>query len=177
MMLIVEDGTIVAGADSYVTTADALTYHANHANTSWAAATTAAQEAALRKATAYMDSRYRSRWHGNQVQPSRQALEWPRYLDLYSAAAHINYLSLPKGQTWFTASEIPPRLKDATCEAALRALAGPLLADVDLTVSRETVGPIDTWYTATDIATLYPLLDALLSGLLIPAGGGNLARG
>jgi hypothetical protein len=36
MALIVEDGTGLANAESYVSVADATTYHANIGNTAWA---------------------------------------------------------------------------------------------------------------------------------------------
>jgi hypothetical protein len=49
-------------AESYVSVADADTYHANRGNASWAALTTTQKEQALRKATDYMVGAYQSRW-------------------------------------------------------------------------------------------------------------------
>ena len=37
MALIVEDGTGLANAESYVSVADATTYHTNYGNTAWTA--------------------------------------------------------------------------------------------------------------------------------------------
>lgn len=176
MALITETGAIVAGAESYVTVAEALTYHANRANGAWAAATTEAQEAALRNGTAYVDDAYRARWKGERTNYQTQPLEWPRLnvnlSDRRQAAGFAYGMN-----SWVPFDKIPQKVKDATCEAALRSLTGLLLADVDMTKSRQMVGPIETWYTATEIATIYPAIDALLSGLLVPTGQGSLTRG
>src|ERR1700756_1371902 len=77
MSLIVEDGTGLANAESYISVADATTFHNNRNNTAWAALTTAVQEACLRKATDYMIAKYRMRWLGRRVLIT-QAVDWPR---------------------------------------------------------------------------------------------------
>ena len=178
-MLIVETGQIVAGAESYVTVAEALVYHANRDNSTWAAASTASQEAALRKATAYVDDNYRARWKGTRVQAAVQPLEWPRFGVRMDGAAPYptHFAMIPGFFDLLSTTLIPQKLKDATCEAALRALAGPLLADMDMTKQREKIEGLETWYTAAEIATIYPAIDALLSGLLVPTGQGSLTRG
>lgn len=176
MALIVETGMIIAGAESYVYLADGDLYHLNNNNGAWAAATTAAREAALRKGTRYVDSAYRLRWKGERVNYQAQALEWPRLnVDLNDRRPVAGFAY--GLNSWVPFDQIPQRLKDATCEAALRALAGPLLSDVDLTTAKKKIGPIETTFTATEINTIYPEIDALLSGLLLPAGQGNLSRG
>ena len=176
MSLTVETGAIIVGAESYVSLADGDTYHLNNNNGAWAAATTVARDAALRKGTRYVDSAYRLRWKGERVNYQAQALEWPRLNvnlnDRRQAAGFAYGLN-----SWVPFDQIPKEIKDATCEAALRALAGPLLSDVDLNTARKKIGPIETWYTATEINTIYPEIDALLSGLLLPAGHGTLSRG
>ena len=79
MSLIVEDGSIVTGAESYISVADASTYHTARGNAAWAAlASDAVREQCLRKATDYMEQVYRSRWQGCRVGET-QALSWPRY--------------------------------------------------------------------------------------------------
>lgn len=175
MPLIVETGAGIPGAESYVSAADALTYHANRVNSSWAAADTATQEAKLREATAYVDGTYRRRWKGWRIE---QALEWPRYEVTISGALQRNVSSGGFiGGAYLPYNQIPQRLKDAVCEAALRALSGPLLADLDQTVAREKVGTMETWYVAgAEVATTYPALDALLSGLLTSSGMGDVIR-
>lgn len=178
-MLIVETGQIVAGAESYVTVAEALAYHANRDNSTWSAASTASQEASLRKATAYVDGKYRPRWKGKRVQAAVQPLEWPRFgVRMDGAAPYPTHFAMMPGFfDLLSTTLIPQQLKDATCEAALRALAGDLMADMDMTKQREKIGPIETWYTSARIATEYPAIDNLLSGLLVPDGQGSLTRG
>ena len=178
-MLIVETGQMVAGAESYVTVAEALTYHDNRDNSAWLSATTKAQEAALRKGTAHVDDAYRHRWKGKRVQATVQPLEWPRYgVRMDGAAASPSFAVIPGFYELLSTTLIPQKLKDAVCEAALRALSGPLLADLDQTVAREKTGTMETWYTTgAEVATTYPAIDALLSGLIRPTGMGELSRG
>ena len=56
--LVVEDGTGLADANSYIASADADTYWANRANAAWAALDDDAKAAALIQATQYLDARY-----------------------------------------------------------------------------------------------------------------------
>ena len=75
--LIVEDGTAKPDAESYISAADASTYHAARGNTDWAALTTLAKERALRRATDYMLQVYSLQWAGVR-HTTTQALDWPR---------------------------------------------------------------------------------------------------
>ena len=184
MTLLVEDGSIVSGAESYVDAATATTYHANNGNTAWAAATTPAMEAALRKAARYMDGKYRSRFLGFRVRPvgtvalPGQAMEWPRlYVPVFGAApgispgtAYANYLP---------ANQIPQRLKDAQCELALRALASDLATDGDVSIKRKKLDVIEKEYAANMVPgqIAYPVVDQLLSDYLKPMGSQDVLRG
>ena len=147
MTLVVEDGTGLPTAETYVSVADADAYHAAMGNAGWAGAD-AVKEPALRRAAQYIDTFYRFR--GNRLTDvaappvDAQALQWPR--DIVS--------------TW------PIReLVAATCELALRALAGTLFADQSGgDVVSETVGPISVTYAETGLGgqTRYAVADALL---------------
>ena len=77
MALIVEDGTGKSDAESFISVADADTYHSNRGNTDWASLLTAAKEQNLRKATDYICQVYRMKWAGTRVNGT-QALDWPR---------------------------------------------------------------------------------------------------
>jgi hypothetical protein len=77
MALTVEDGSVVSGADSYISLSDADTYHEDRDNSTWAALTDDAKEAGLRRATQYIDSHYRMRFKGTKA-TSGQPLAWPR---------------------------------------------------------------------------------------------------
>jgi hypothetical protein len=170
MALVIETGAIVAGAESYVSAADATTYHTARGNTLWTG-TDAVKEAALRKATTYLDGKYRNRWKGYKVRPvpqdgvTTQALEWPRYDVVIS-----DYI--------FPYDEIPQRLKDACCELALRALSAPLADDITAGVKRERVDVIETeYFQGAAPGTTYQIVDQLLSDYLKPSGSADLLRG
>lgn len=123
MALVVEDGTGLAKAESYISVEQADTYMTRMGHDAWATATQADKEKALRQATQYVDSRYR---YKNQPLKPEQSLEWPR-------------IGLP----WPI-----KRVIDATCELAIRALTASLYTDVAPTdaVKSETIGPISTVY-------------------------------
>lgn len=76
MALIVEDGTGLATAESYVSVSDADAYHVSFGNTDWAGYSTEQKEIALRRATVYIDSNYT--FAGEKYRLA-QRLEWPRY--------------------------------------------------------------------------------------------------
>ena len=164
MSLIVEDGSVVTGAESYISVADASNYHTVRGNTAWAALTTdALREAALRKATDYMRQAYRSRWQGYKVNED-QALDWPRYgveVEGYAVDSDI----------------VPTEVKNACAELALRASAADLNPDLTQGVAREKVGQIEVEYDkASPQFTRYKAIDALLSPYL-KAGGGGCSMG
>lgn len=104
MALIVETGSIVAGANTYVSEAYADSYFESRNNSEWAALSTEAKEAALLYATSWVDSRYS--WPGIIVDDS-QALSWPRL-----GAYDVDLRSIPS-------TSIPSALLQAVCEAAL----------------------------------------------------------
>jgi hypothetical protein len=147
-----------SSADSYVTLAEAATYHANRGNTAWDAADSEAQEWAARKATDYLDSHYA--WRGGRV-ASTQALDWPRAgvtVDGYVVATTV----------------LPAALKAACFELALKALSAELLTDADAQyVESVTVGPITRKLSARGNGgqKRYSAVDALLRDLV--RGGNN----
>lgn len=156
MELIVEDGTGLTTADSYVSIAVADAYHTAMGNTGWTG-TGAAKEIALRRATQYIDTRYTYR--GVRL-VSDQALEWPR----------SGYESDYRPEEWPVLA-----LKYACCEAALRALSDTLLQDVSADqVTEETVGPITVKYARKSGQTVYPIVDSLLRKYV--TGGAGMLR-
>ena len=72
--MIVEDGSIVAGANSYGTVSDLETYWDNR-NVSLSTYTTAQKEAALIISTQYLDNNFT--WKG-EILSLEQPLDWPR---------------------------------------------------------------------------------------------------
>ncbi|MBK9496468.1 MAG: hypothetical protein IPO08_18575 [Xanthomonadales bacterium] len=100
---VVEDGTQVAGANSYVTTAYADDYFIVDPNfyTTWTALTTTQKEYYLAWATRLLDQKVV--WRGYRYTDT-QALRWPR-----SGAVDVDGIAI-------AVDAIPRQLKEATCE-------------------------------------------------------------
>lgn len=138
MTLVVEDGSGLANAESYISVADATTYHANRGNSGWAAiASDTIREQLLRKATDYMLAVYRLRWAGYRYN-STQALDWPRLyvpvLDTLTANQYVDF------------NIVPSLVKNACAELALKSNAETLMADVGQATVREKVDVIEVEY-------------------------------
>jgi len=165
MALIVEDGTGKSDAESYRSVADTDTYFAKHRNPStWLKADTEDKEDALRRASQYLDLHYGHRLLGSRTNET-QALAWPR-----SSVWDRDGFAIDD-------DAIPTKWKDATSEAALRALAGDLFEDVDEpgTVKREKVkvGPLseDIEYSGgKSSAAEYPIIDRLVADFVEDGG-------
>ena len=165
MALIVEDGTGLSDAESFLSVADADSYFSKHGEPSaWTAATTAAKEAALRLATQYLCTVYHQRWKSVRTY-EEQALDWPRA-----------WMDDDDGYS-IDSDELPQRLKDATAEMSLRSLSATLLPDVDnpgaIKRERVKVGPIEdeVEYTSGGKSQLirYRLVDLLLAPYIQPS--------
>ena len=175
MALTVETGQIVPDADAYVTLSECNTYHLNMNNSGWTG-TDAVKEAAIRKATAYIDNKYAPRWKGSRTQPG-QPLLWPRSFVLrFEDEERAGYAQTP---VYVPGNEIPKVLKNAVCEAALRALSGDLEEDLERggQVASVQVGSISTTYAqGAPAGKKYPIIDNLLRTLLKTSGMINLVR-
>lgn len=141
MALIVEDGNGLVNAESYISVADATTYHANRGNADWVAiASDTIREQLLRKATEYMMAVYRLRWAGYRYN-STQALDWPRLcvpiLDTITANQFPQYVDF---------NIVTVAVKNACAELALKANAEALMADLGQGVIREKVDVIEVEY-------------------------------
>jgi hypothetical protein len=159
MTLIVEDGTGLANAESYISVTAADTYFTNRGDTVWAALDTPAKEAALRKATDYMLQSYRPRWAGMRV-TATQALDWPRR---YVPNRDVPNLYGPY-VTYYDFATVPAEVAHACAELAVRASAAALVPDVGAQVKSETVGPISVLYAdGARQTTAYKAVDALLA--------------
>jgi hypothetical protein len=132
--LIVEDGTGKPDAESYITVAAASTRHTNLGNAAWAAAASdTVREAALRRATVYMEQAYRDRWCGYR-QVTTQALSWPRNSVVVDEFVVVE------------SNVVPPEVANACADLALRALTDDLNADLTRGVVRKKIGPLETEY-------------------------------
>ena len=157
MALIVEDGSGLSDAESYVSVADAGTYCTAHGLTAWTGVD-AVKESALRNATQYIDTMYNFRSAKSYYS---QALEFPR-------------------QMWdWDDDPLMNRLRSATVELAVKALTESLFADVEPSVTTLVkVGPITKQTRPVDTGgqKRYAAIDALLKQLTTGLGGVQVVR-
>ena len=128
LTLVVEDGTGLVDANSYISLADANTYHTNNGNFDWTKITDPSiQTLALMKATQSVDILYGQEYYGiprsqgqvrNDGTPYLQNLLFPRFTMV------INNIQVL--QTGY----IPVQLKRAVCEIALMWINGGSTDDV-----------------------------------------------
>lgn len=160
MALEVETGTGSATAESYCSVADADARALAFGNTAWTG-TDEAKEAALRRATAFIEQRYRENFKGTKLYRA-QALSWPRY------GAIVDGWDLDS-------TVVPTEIKNACADLAVRALTAELNADQTRAVIREKVGPLETEYSAhSPQGTRFVSVDQALGPFL--RGGGATVR-
>lgn len=107
MALVIEDGSIVENANSYVSIDDCDEYHATLGNASWTGAD-AVKEQAIIRAMKWLERR---QWKGRKYD-YEQPLQWPR-VDVYAGGYEVYY------------DIVPQDVIDALCEAALVELLEP----------------------------------------------------
>lgn len=131
MALTIEDGSLVAGANSYATVAECRAYAALRGLTLPVA--DGEVEILLIKAADYLES-FEGRYKGSRVNAT-QALAWPReYVIIY-------------GSDDFPVDEIPEQLKNAQCQLAFDAIANDLQATgTGREVVKEKVDVIEVEY-------------------------------
>ena len=161
MALTVETGSGSATAESYISVADASTYHSNRGNAAWAAlASDTVREQCLRKATDYMVAMYRNSWQGCRVDDN-QALDWPRY------GCVVDGFDIDS-------STIPTPIKNACAELALKVASGELYADQTRGTVSETVGPISVTYDINSPQrTRYMQVEAIIAPFLSITGSSS----
>lgn len=125
--IVVEDGTIVSGANSYVSEATLTTYATDRGVT-----LTTGTAVLLILAMDYVES---LDFIGYQYTED-QALSWPRT----DAKKDDIY--------WYDSNEIPQKLKDGLCEVALAIDAGNSpAANLERATKREKVGDLEVEYS------------------------------
>ena len=159
--------------DFYGSVAAADAYHLARANAAWVG-DEAAKQAALIRASAYIDGKYQSqnscgRWEslfsGTKTGGRAQALQWPR-----TGASDTEGHAIP-------ADEVPIEIEQAAYEAALREIALPGSLSPDYvaarSIKREKVGPLETEFAVSDASSgagsvrpVITIVDELLATLL-----------
>lgn len=153
MALTPEDGSQVAGANTYATVAEADAYFALRGKTAaWDAVTD--KESALILAADYLAQAYGSRWAGTRVSAT-QEMDWPRsgvmlHSFVYSDAA------------------VPVAVQSAQIELALKAASGELLPDSDRrAIKRQKLDVLEIEYSGNQVeGTIYKAVDAILKHVL-----------
>lgn len=157
MALIIEDGSIVAGANSYITVVEARTYADARGIT--LPADDAEVEVLLVSSMDYLEAQ-RNKYQGSKIE-SGQSLQWPRY-PVYIDGFLIG------------SNTIPNELKNAQSQLSMEVFAG---VDVLPTtsgsfVTKEKVGPIETEYSesvGTGSAPNMSAVNSLLKPLYKPS--------
>ena len=157
-ILIVEDGSIVADANSYIDYDYAENYHTLRGNSAWAAGDSTQKQYAIIRATQAIDSIYKGKWKGNPTEYGTQELEWPRQ------DVEVNGTELDDDL-------IPTALKKAVCEAALRELASANSMTPDLDrggeIKRVKADTVEVEYMdGANSTTTFTAIDGLLTDLV-----------
>jgi hypothetical protein len=161
-----------ATADSYATIAQADAYHTARGNATWTGADPI-KEAALIRATQWLDGRYGDFWPGTRWKLRLQSLDWPR-VDAYDR----------DGAT-VDSDTIPPEIVNAVCEAALRELTAPNSLSPDVTpgtakVLTEVKGikwtPLRASASPDDMGVTITAVDRALSPLIGGSGRVQVMR-
>ena len=130
MALIVETGSIVTNANSYVSDTDYTTYATARNKT--VGSTEALREAELLKAMDYLES-YRSKFKGAKVTRD-QPLQWPRY-DVFIDGYQID------------SNAIPSELKNAQMELAILANSTDLVPSGSVeNIQSQSIGSLSVSY-------------------------------
>ncbi|QKV17850.1 DnaT-like ssDNA-binding protein [Oricola thermophila] len=167
MALIVEDGSIVAGADCYADVAAFDAWDTDFYGTA-STATTADKEAAIRRAVVYLDS---LSWKGRRLEGRSQPRAWPR-----EGVADGEGNIIPT-------DEVPAEVIFAQHRLARAELTSPGALDAEFkasdAVKREKVGQIEVEYVrgasvADDARTIVAMAMDEIQGLLT---GGDVTGG
>ena len=158
-MIVVEDGSGVANADSYVTVAEARAYASKRGFTTLDALTDGEVEAKIILAMDMVEG-YRDRFKGSKTS-STQALQWPREDVVIDGIEIAN-------------DNIPTELKNALSQLTVDAVNTTLQPNLGgRTVTKEKVDVVEIEYAAQGAAADYTVFDKfekMLAPLLSSTG-------
>jgi hypothetical protein len=163
-MLILEDGSLVVGANSFVSVAEVRAYAIARAS-DLAAFDDSAIEAAAIKSADYLRS-LRHRFKGAEL-IAEQSLPFPRQY-VFVAGFELPSNTVPQG------------IKDAACQLAIESANGAELQPTTngQVTTKEKVGPLETTFapnSAPDGTQLFAAATALLAPYMTGASGGGLS--
>ncbi len=176
--LVVEDGTGLSTANTYISAADADVYNANLGRAEWDELEADEKAAALVKATQYIDTTFN--WLG--LKGSRaQALQWPRHLGIGTDGEPLPIVD----RDGYDIEGVPIEVIKATAEAAFLSLENDLfqIADPNGKIIRDKTDVLETQYqeeTASSKpaeATIFQALNLMLRGLYArPTSGATVGK-
>lgn len=164
MVLTVEDGTGLPGANAYVSLSEANTYFSERNNTVWAGKTNPEKEAAILYATSFLDAQFY--WLGH-IKYTEQALGWPCILVYDREGRSIDTTSVPR------------KVKNAACELALEALDKPLSPSLARggDVKRQKVASLEIeYFDRASSQRTFPVVRQILAGLFKDSPTAELFR-
>ena len=142
-MLVIEDGTGLSNAESYVDESYVNAYFLKRGINEWASLTN--REQLIIRAMDYIENNYT--YQGTKLL-STQSLQFPRLIN--------------------SETVYPIALKNAACELALKSNEEDLLADTDKTTIREKVGALEIEYDPNqDNTKSYNYVNKLLAPYLV----------
>jgi len=155
MALVLEDGTVVDGANTFISLASAGTYMGNRTDTNWTTASTTEKEQALIQAGMYLNS---LNWKGQKISRD-QAMEFPRQ-NFYDGDGFL-----------YATNAIPSKVAQAQVEAALKHLGGydlfPTVKPGDK-IKRKKIDVLEKEFFggASNNKTDFHVIDGLLKGFI-----------
>lgn len=162
--MIVEDGSIVASANSLCSVAFADAFLSSINSPEWAALLTAAKESALINATLYIESQYINKWNGAIV-INHQPLSFPR-------------VGLSIDGRFIASNIVHPIVQQAVALLALYNAKGVELAGNTGRVEKSVkIGSLQFEYEpGQQDKTSFTLVEGLLSPFVNSGGGANMMR-
>lgn len=159
MTLLVEDGTGVAGANTYADLAFVDGYHLIRGNDAWGVLDPLIKEQCIHRAMDYLETVFIALWKGYRVFAS-QPLCWPRS---FVPVVDIYFVT----QTFYPNNFLPIQLKNVVAELAIRAIDNVLLPDTEQAVAVEKIEGIEVVYNKySPKSKKFPLIQRMLSPFL-----------
>jgi len=156
--------TYELNGDSYITVSTADAYHSDRNRSEWSSLSQSEKEAALRRATAYLDQGYK---YKGQINDTDNSHAWPRTNVEDGEGRDID------------STTIPQRIKDATAELAyIDAVEAELLpTDEGGETQAVKAGSVEIEYShGQGTGTSLTRIDRLIKGLAINATGTGVIR-
>ena len=158
MSLVVEDGTGIDGANTYISLIDVIAYCNNVGYADFIAASSEDQNSAILRGMRYIESHNFIGFKNQTI----NSLEWPR-----DDAIDRNEIEIDP-------SEIPQKLKDAVCETSSLELSSPGSLQPNETrqgLKREEYGDVKfEYFNSGNMKPKFSVITGLLAGLTKSSG-------